>query len=224
MNIVNLKKYSIYCGNSFILKLSHLKDLVLFNCCEGLQCYVIQKKLKINHISRIILTDLSINNTAGLLGLLSSLNSIGRVKDLHIYGPLGLEKYLDFGKKYSHTNFGYVLYIHILTDGLSINHGKYRIYSLTNNSSYEFFILCREQAGKFRMKRTSNNYVKPSPLYSSLKIGKNFLLPDGLALDGHKFTYTSFKGQNCLFILNKFYDKTFTRNVIQDIIILNMNK
>ena len=102
----------------------------MFNCCEGFQSYIFFKHIKMNNLSKIIITDLHINNIAGLLGLLSSLNSIGRIKELHIYGPEGLSAYLELGKKYSHTNFGYTVYIHILSHGLIINYSKYRIYTI----------------------------------------------------------------------------------------------
>ena len=137
-NSINNFQYS---NTSFIIQFFTFKDIWVFNCYEGCQYFIINNQFKINNISKIILTDLHINNMSGLLGLLSSLNLIGRRKCLHIYGPKDLLYYLDLGKKYSHTNFNYIIYIHILTTGLIINYSQYRLYAFENYCQYEFIKL-----------------------------------------------------------------------------------
>lgn len=220
MQIINVKKYSVYINNNFIFKLYNFKDLILFNCSESLQSYLINKNLKINNLSKIIITNLNINNISGLLGLLSSLHSIGRIKDLHIYGPKGLDAYLDLGKKYARTNFRYILYIHILHNGLMINHYKYRIYTFFDNYHFTFTLISSEIFGKFIMNKAILNYLYPSSLFSNLKQGSIFLLPDGLILDGINFTNDSYEGKICSMMLNKYYCRYSVLNNKEFVILL----
>ncbi len=220
MQIINVKKYSIYISNSFILKLHNSKDLILFNCSESLQSYILTSYLKMNNLSTIIITNLHINNISGLLGLLSSLHSIGRIRELHIYGPQGLAAYLDLGKKYSHTNFRYMLYIHVLNNGLMINHLRYRIYTFFHNYYFNFIFITPEIAGTFQTSKAIKNYIFPSHLYSRLKQGNIFILPDGLILNGIQFINISYQGSKFMLQFNNYYYKNFSQNRKESMILL----
>nr|QCI05607.1 ribonuclease Z [Cryptopleura ramosa] len=207
-------------NSSFILKLIAFKDFWIFNCCEGCQYRIIDKGLKINNMSKIIITNLHINNISGLLGLLSSLNLIGRIKALHIYGPVGLKYYLDLGKKYSHTNFNYIVYIHILKTGLVINNYKYRMYSLLINNQYQFIIIQLEEYGTFLLNCAKKNYLTPGPLYGKLKKGLIFILPDGYILNGYKFTSLNFLGNQFSFVSNPYCSRKIVENSLFSSIII----
>ena len=89
LRYLNLNSYVFQESNiSFLMKLFVFKDVWIFNCTEGCQSNIATQGFKINNLSKIILMDLHINNISGLLGLLASLNLIGRTKSLHIYGCL----------------------------------------------------------------------------------------------------------------------------------------
>lgn len=223
MEISYLNKSLDYFKNlnsSFILKLAAFKDLWIFNCCDGCQYNISDKGLKINNMSKIIITDLHINNISGLLGLLSSLNLIGRIKALHIYGPIGLKYYLDLGKKYSQTDFNYIVYIHILKTGLVINHYQYRIYVFINCNQYEFIVIQLEQYGTFLLNMAKDNYLIPGPLYGQLKKGSIFILPDGFIFNGYSFTTLNILGKQFSFFLNRYCNRRILENSLLSNIIL----
>nr|QCI08317.1 ribonuclease Z [Ptilothamnion sphaericum]QCI08338.1 ribonuclease Z [Ptilothamnion sphaericum] len=220
MRIIYVKKHGTHTNSSFIFKLNHCRDIILFNCSESLQSYIVIKQMRINHISRIIITNLDISNLSGLLGLLSSLNLIGRVKDLHIYGPKGLSSYIDLCKKYSHTNFKYMVYVHVLTNGLIINHNQYRIYMFISIDYFDFFMVASEISGKFLIQQANQQNLFPGPLYSQLKKGFTFILPDGLILDGFKFTSINNQGCQFSFILNSYYSRKLKEKLGESTILL----
>nr|YP_009399633.1 ribonuclease Z [Digenea simplex]ARW69452.1 ribonuclease Z [Digenea simplex] len=194
-------------NKSFLIKLSMTKDIWVFNCIEGFQSNIFSQDFKINNISKIIITNLHIENISGLLGLLSSLNLIGRLKSLHIYAPIDLKYYLDLGKKYSKTNFNYVVYLHILKTGLVANHQGCRIYAFCNTNSYEFIIMQPEDYGTFFLDQARRNYLAPGPLYGKLKKGCTFVLPDGFIIDGRKLTSMNLKGNQLCLLINCFYKR-----------------
>nr|YP_009395915.1 ribonuclease Z [Dasya naccarioides]ARW65101.1 ribonuclease Z [Dasya naccarioides] len=222
INCLNNSIHNIkYSNNSFVVQFLTFKEIWIFNCYEGCQYLIANNNLKINNISKIIMTDLHIKNMSGLLGLLSSLNLIGRIKSLHIYGPKDLAYYLDLSKKYSHTNFNYIIYIHILTTGLIINYQKYRVYAFNNNCKYEFLIIQSEKYGKFILDKAQNNYLLPGPLYGDLKKGLYFVLPDGVILNGNYFTLlNNLFGNQISFILDRYYRRiNIENNIIASIIL-----
>lgn len=213
-----LKKMNV----SVLMKLPSFKYIWLFNCSEGSQFNLLNQNFKINNLSKIIIPDLHISSISGLLGLLSTLNLMGRTKSLHIYAPLGLKYYLDLGKKYSKTNFSYILYIHILNTGLIINHQGYRIYALRSHQNYSFSIVQSEQYGTFYLDKAKRNYLWPGPLYGKLKKGYSFLFPDGFILNGCSCTSSNFLGFQLCFLFSSFYKKNIIQIIKKSRIILLM--
>lgn len=190
---------------SFLLKLPLVKDTWLFNCTESTQFNFLQQSLKINNVSKLILPNLHILNISGLLGLLSTFNLTGRSKPLHIYAPFDLKYYIDLGKKYSRTNFSYVLYIHVLKNGLVINQNGYRMYVLKSYDSNQFFFIQSEKYGTFYLEKALYNNLRPGPLYGKLKKGLSFLMPDGFVLNGYDLTSYNEVGLQVGCISSSFY-------------------
>lgn len=194
------------CNDSILLlQFPIFKDILLLNCCENCQYLIAKNKYKINSISKIILTDMHVKNLSGLLGLLSSLNLVGRIKSLHIYGSEDLLYYLELNKKYSHTNFSYIIYIHILYSGLVISNFNYKIYSLYCNNQYSFLIIEQEKSGTFLADKAIQYGFIPNSLYSKLKKGLIFILPDGYLLNGNNFTCINSLGSKIFFASDKYY-------------------
>lgn len=193
-----------YYDNNFIVQFADLKNFCLFNCCEGVQYFFssYKHKYKIKNVAKIILTNMHIKNLSGLIGLLSSLNLISRIKSLHIYGPKDLVYYLELNKKYSHTNFNYLIYIHILSTGLIINDDNYRVYSFVTQDNYNFLIMQQEKFITFLVDKAKINGLVPNSLYSKLKMGFIFQLPDGYLLNGSKFISIYLPGDQVSFVFD----------------------
>nr|ARW60527.1 ribonuclease Z [Polysiphonia sp.] len=223
LRYLNLDTYILKNTNiSFLIKLPAVKDIWLFNCSEGSQFNLLSQSFKINNLSKIIIPNLHISSISGLLGLLSTLNLVGRIKALHIYAPIELKYYLDLGKKYSKTNFSYVLYIHVLRTGLVINQYDCRIYTLNHNNLYEFFIIQSEQYGTFCLDKARNNYLLPGPLYGKLKKGFSFLLPDGFILNGYQLTSLNAIGCQICCLFSLFYSRKVFESIQKSRVILLM--
>jgi len=202
----SINSFEFYDTNS-IIKLVSSKNIWVFNCFEGCQYFITNNKIRINNISKIIFANMHINNISGLLGLLSSLNLIGRTRSIHIYAPQDLLYYIQLLKKYAHTNFNFSIYIHVLTTGLIINTGIYRVYSFIHKFRYHFIIIEQEKFGTFRIEKAKTNLLIPGPLYNQLKKGSSFILPDGFVLNGNNFTLVNLLGRKLCF----FFDQYCTR-------------
>nr|YP_010902393.1 ribonuclease Z [Hypnea nidifica]WCH54248.1 ribonuclease Z [Hypnea nidifica] len=210
MEIINLTRNQpsiINITTSFILNFQYSKDIWIFNCSQGCQHLMEEKNLRINQISNIILTEKNINNISGLLGLLSSLSLINRKKKLNIYVSKGIEKYIILGKKYAKTNFRYCIYMYILQTGLIIKNQDYQIYTFNNKLNFEFLLTAKNKYGKFKLYKAQKFRFPAGPVYGQLKNGYSFLLPDGIIIDGDKFTTLNKSGFKKSILNNKYHDR-----------------
>nr|QCI04975.1 ribonuclease Z [Callithamnion tetricum] len=205
---------------SFIIKFTAFKEIWLINCCQGCQHMLIDHKIKLNQISKIFITSLHYDNISGLLGILSSLNLIKRIKPLYIYGPHGLQHYLDLGKKYSRTNFAYLLHLDVvdLYNKVIINHKNYKLYSILYNFYYELCIVELEIPGKFILNKVKHLNLFPGPLYGKLKKSCIFILPDGVILKGNKFVVCADKGLKLCLLYNRYHSRLAIETSLNSII------
>nr|YP_010902792.1 ribonuclease Z [Hypnea flava]WCH54846.1 ribonuclease Z [Hypnea flava] len=210
MEIINLTRNQpsiLNIKTSFILNFQYSKDIWLLNCSQGCQHLMEQRNLKINQISNIILTENNIDNISGLLGLLSSLSLINRKKQINIYVSQGIEKYIILGKRYAKTNFRYCIYIYILQTGLIIKNQDYQIYTFNNKLNFEFLLTTKNKYGKFKIYKAEKFRFPVGPTYGKLKNGCSFLLPDGVIIDGYKFTALHKSGTPKSILSNKYHNR-----------------
>jgi ribonuclease Z len=92
------------------------KESLLIDAGEGTQLQIIRSGLRRGRIDRILITHLHGDHFYGLIGLLTSFQLNKREEPLHLYGPPGLVRYIDFMKKLSQTAFSYDLQITELPD------------------------------------------------------------------------------------------------------------
>ena len=188
--------------SSYFIKIKQLGDIWLFNCCEGCQHKLAQHNIKMGQIKKIIITHKSIDNISGLLGLLSSISLSTMTKHLHIYAPQDLHQYIFLCRKYSQTSFRYTLYLHTVLDGLVYHKSNFSLYNFYLSSTLKpvnYIFLLSEQKGPFRFLNAISYQIPSGPLYGSLKIGYNFIVPDGFSIYNRNFIYGYRLGSKLLF-------------------------
>nr|QHO64052.1 Ribonuclease Z [Lympha mucosa] len=213
---------------SFLIKRSSIGIVWLFNCPEGCQHILIQKKIKLNQINNIFITSLEIKNIAGITGLLSSLSLNSRIHTLNIYGPQGLFQYLQLSRKYSQTTFKYKLNIYIVQNGfIKINHlyNTY-IYPVHNsNNKLQCLILEEEKTGRFKPQKANIFQIKTGPLYGKLKSKYKLIGPDGCIIRGQYFTNQYDLGFKIIYLFHNYCHRNSIESTwINKIIKQNNNK
>lgn len=188
---------------SFLIKCNQTGFVWLFNCPEGCQKILIEKKIKFSRIIGIIITNLDNKYIAGMIGLLSSLSLSSRRNKIKIYGPLGLKNYLQFLRKYSQTTFRYILEIYIIHHQyIQITH-KYLLYiypEIQNRCHLTSIFLEKEKVGKFKLKKAQSFSLPAGPLYGKLKTHQKLLLPNGQLISGKHFTQPYSSGVKILYL------------------------
>lgn len=88
--------------------------LFLIDCGEGTQVQLRKNKIKFSRIDHIFISHLHGDHFFGLPGLISTLRLLGREKELHIYGPVGIKQGITLMLKLGDSWTNYPLIFHEL--------------------------------------------------------------------------------------------------------------
>lgn len=88
--------------------------LFLIDCGEGTQVQLRKNKIKFSRIDHIFISHLHGDHFFGLPGLISTLRLLGRDKELHIYGPVGIKQGITLMLKLGDSWTNYPLIFHEL--------------------------------------------------------------------------------------------------------------
>jgi ribonuclease Z len=165
-------------------------DTWLFDCGEATQHQILRSPIRLSRISRIYITHLHGDHLYGLPGLLSTRAFQAESAPLVIYGPEGLQSFIETSLSISQTHLPYPLEILEITDGTVINDRQFTISvrQLEHGiPSYGFRIEEKERLGKLDMKGLKAVGVKPGPILQQLKRGEQVTLHDGRTIDGRQY-------------------------------------
>ena len=104
----------------------------LIDCGEGTQRQLRKYKLKFSKVKHVFISHLHGDHFFGLIGLLSTFSLLNRKKELHIYGPKGLDDIINLQLSLSKSGLSFPLHFHELTSkksekiyGTKSNEGRY---------------------------------------------------------------------------------------------------
>nr|YP_010338180.1 hypothetical protein MW556_pgp042 [Erythrolobus coxiae]UNJ17765.1 hypothetical protein [Erythrolobus coxiae] len=181
-NVVKLNEHI-----SDFFKIKNTSSFWLFNCREGTQHILANKKIKLNQISNIFISIVDTKNIVGLIGLLATLNLGGRTKPIYVYSTRYIKKYCFNIIKYSQTNFSFNIKFINIKDHITYTNSLFYITSLSaslNDNKNTYKIIEKQQPGQFKIQKASFYGIRPSYLYKSLKEQNIFLSFDGNTING----------------------------------------
>lgn len=196
--------------------------MLLIDCGEGTQFRLSDFHISKNKIEHILISHLHGDHIFGLPGLINSMNMAGRKKPLTIFGPVGLENYLNnvFESSYSHS----------LSFELVINQVDHTIYSKIfeneNINIYAFplehrvptigFKIVEKQGLKNIIPETINKYNLEFNQIKEAKEGKDILLKSGEIVKNSQLTFDLKKSRSFAYCSDtRFSEKivAFIKNV-----------
>ena len=92
--------------------LKYNNTLFLIDCGEGTQMAIRRNHIPFHKIEHIFISHLHGDHFFGLVGLLSSMNLLGRVKPLHVYADARLEEIIKMQFNISQTALAYPFIFH----------------------------------------------------------------------------------------------------------------
>jgi len=193
--------------------------LWLWDCGEGTQHQILKTSLKISKLEKIFISHLHGDHLFGLPGLLASRGLVGgkEQREIQIFGPEGLDRYLKEALTLSKTYIPYEIKIKIIpqniSSGIIYEDEEYRVkYSELNHSvrTYGYSLEEKKKQSHFLIEKAKKCNIKPGPAYKALKEGETVRLPDGRIFQGKDFIDCIKKGKKIVFGS----DTTFSKNLI----------
>lgn len=180
--------------SSLVLKLlNELNETWLFDCGEGTQHQILKTTLKPGKVKNIFITHMHGDHIFGLPGFLSSRSfQGGDNQPITIYGPPGIEQYINTSLKYSKSNLLYKVNIVELDPKggeIQLNKGwKVKYLPLQHNIlSFGYRIEEPKSDGVLLVDKLKEYNIPNGPIFGKLKNGKTVTLEDGTELDGKDF-------------------------------------
>ncbi|MDP4083746.1 MAG: ribonuclease Z [Bacillota bacterium] len=184
---------------SIALKLLEERGAVwLFDVGEATQHQILHTSLKPRRIEKIFITHLHGDHIYGLPGLLSSRSFQGGESDVTIYGPKGIEEFLNISFSISQTYLKYSLKIMEIDEGIVFEDDQFTVEArLLEHGipSYGYRIVEKDKPGTLLVDKLLAIGVQPGPIFKQIKNGETVILEDGRSLNPNEFLGPSERGR-----------------------------
>ncbi len=158
-------------------------ELILFDCGEGVQRQMVKACLGFNKKMKIFITHMHGDHMLGLPGLIQTMSLLDRTKKLEIYGPVGLEDFIEAIEKTVHFTLTFTLEIaEIDHEGLVCEEKEYEIHAAPANHStpaLAYGLAEKPRPGRFNPEKAHELGVPEGTLWSKLQHGSAVKLPNG---------------------------------------------
>lgn len=186
----------------------------LFDCGEATQHQILHTSIKPRKIDKIFITHLHGDHIFGLPGFLSSRSFLGGEDMLTIYGPKGLQQWLELTFKLSKTHLTYPLQFVEVQQGLVFEDAQFSVHAMPLEHVVECYGYRIEQKplpGELLIEQARKLGVPNGPLLGKLKAGQDIELPDGTIVYSKDVTNPPQPG----FILTILGDTKYCQNAIE---------
>ena len=190
------------------LRLPQRGEVWLFDCGEGTQHQLLKSDLKISQITRIFITHLHGDHLFGLVGLLASAGMAGHARSIDVYGPPGLEEYMQEVTLRSETHFSYRAEAHTVETGTVFEDDEFIVACQPLKHRIQTFgyrVLERDRPGAFDVEKARAMGIPSGPLYGRLKRGERVRLTDGREIDGRDFCGATVSGRRIAYCTDTIY-------------------
>ena len=198
--------------------------LFLIDCGEGTQVQLRKNKIKFSKINQIFISHLHGDHCYGLIGLVSTFMSLGRVNDLHIYGPKGIKQIINLQLRLSNSWTNYKLIFHELTSTESeviFEDDKVIVQTIPlKHRVYTNGFLFQEKIGERKLDINAvQEYEIDKCYFQNIKNGKDITLEDGRVILNEKLSFDALPPKSYAFCSDTIFDESIVP-LIQNVDVL----
>jgi len=179
-------------------------ELILLDCGEGTQRQIVQAKIGFHRKTKVFITHMHGDHVLGLPGLIQTMSLLDRRKKLEIYGPKGIEAFVEAMKQNVQFTLTFLTEVfEIEKAGKVCEEKEYEVHAVWADHvipSLAYAFIEKPRAGKFYPEKAKILGVPEGPLWSRLQHGYTVELPNGRAVkpeevvgpqrQGRKIVYT----------------------------------
>lgn len=171
--------------NVAALALSLLQEnntIWLFDCGEATQHQILHTNIKPRKITKIFISHLHGDHIFGLPGFLSSRSFQGGEDELIVYGPPGIQNFIETSLSISATHLTYPLKIVEFAEGKVLEDEKFIVICQKLHHgipSYGFRIIEKDKPGELLVEKLKEKGIAPGPIYKQIKENDKIELENG---------------------------------------------
>jgi ribonuclease Z len=158
-------------------------EQIMFDCGEGVQRQMIKAKTGFHKKMKVFVSHMHGDHVLGLPGLLQTMALLDREEKLDIYGPPGIERFLEDIRQTVQFVLTFPVEIHeILKAGIVCEEEEYFVQAVWANHvipNLAYALSEKPRPGKFYPKKTKALGIPEGPLWSKLQHGHEVKLSDG---------------------------------------------
>jgi ribonuclease Z len=170
----------------------------LFDCGEATQHQILHTSIRPRRIEKIFITHLHGDHIFGLPGLLGSRSFQGGETPLTVYGPKGIQSFIETTLSVSCTHVKYELNVVEISEGIVFEDEQFIVTAKRLSHgipSYGYRIVEKDLPGTLLVDKLREMGIRPGPIYQQIKQGKIVTLEDGTVIDGKQFVGPPQKGR-----------------------------
>jgi ribonuclease Z len=170
----------------------------LFDCGEATQHQILQSPITLTKIERIFISHLHGDHLFGLPGLLCSRSAQGATTPLTIYGPKGIEEFVQTSLTVSQSYLSYDLKFIVLQEGTVFSDDTIKVECILLDHvmpSFAFKLTESNQPGSLKVDKLKDLGLEPGPIYQRIKRKEEIILEDGRIIHGTDFVGEDKKGR-----------------------------
>lgn len=158
-------------------------EQIMFDCGEGVQRQMIKAKASFHRKMKIFITHMHGDHVLGLPGLIQTMALLDRENKLEIYGPSGIQRFLEDIKETLHFATTFPIEIcEIKNEGVVCNETEYVVQAIWTDHvipSLAYALIEKPRPGKFYPEKANALRIPEGPLWSKLQHGHEVELQDG---------------------------------------------
>jgi ribonuclease Z len=165
---------------------------------------MIKAKIGFNRNTKILITHLHGDHILGLPGLIQTMSLLGRNKSLQIYGPKGIQFFIDSFIKALNMSIKFPLELYeIVSEGIVCKEKEYEINSAWvehSIPSLAYALIEKNRPGRFNIEYALECGIPEGPLWSKLQKGEKIKLYDGRVIEPKDILGPSRPGRKILYV------------------------
>lgn len=161
-------------------------EWLLFDCGEGTQYQLLRVDLRLSRLRRIFVTHMHGDHVLGLPGLLGTLNLARHDREIDVYGPPGIARFLRDVSRATFFRPIFPLRVTEVEEGEVVDTPEYAVEARRLDHrvlSFGYAVTERPRPGRFRLEDARALGIPPGPLYGELQRGRAVTLEDGRRIE-----------------------------------------
>ena len=161
--------------------LSYEGEILMFDAGEGAQTAYLKSGLGWNKKMKIFVTHMHGDHCIGILGLLQTMTLQHRTEKIDVYGPKGIEEFIEANIKILKFGLSFPVMITSIDEGLIVDEEKYTISTCQAEhsiSAFSYVFSEKAKAGRFFPEKAKKLGIPEGRLWNELQKGNEIKIND----------------------------------------------